>query len=527
MKNDNTPLSKRLLIWAIAALPLAWFIWQYRWLCDDAFISFRYSKNLAEGMGLRYNVADTAVEGYSNFLWVVWLAALKWLGASIPSAAQWSSALSAFVLLWLVTSSIVRNNKGALWQLLLAPLVLATLPPVAVWSTSGLATMPMVCCVFWVWDLLLGDTERCRWRAAALVSFAGVLMRADAILFLGIIHAGAFFSGILAGNDKLRLGAFKSSVVTLATFGSQTLFRYLYHGDWLPNTARVKTGMSAMTIERGWKYDVEFLLSYPAIITALLLVVFFPGRGARSQRMTAGAVVVGVLCYCVYIGGDFMAMGRMLIVVLPFIAVLLAGSLARLGALKGRALGTVLATGIVGFCLANSVLASQGKFLVPESLRAPFHFRWNSPVYVSEQTQWKHMVERSGDWVRLGKALKRYTKPGESLVIGTIGGVGFYSDLHIYDSFGLTYRTQENAEPMQKRRSPGHDRHIPIRHFLTKDPTYVGAELVPRENPGFMLLPHLRPDFEFAPLIQIGFFPLKGDKRLLRLARWGSGTQPK
>ena len=39
-----------------------------RWVNDDAFISFRYAKNLAQGMGLVYNAGER-VEGYTNFLW--------------------------------------------------------------------------------------------------------------------------------------------------------------------------------------------------------------------------------------------------------------------------------------------------------------------------------------------------------------------------------------------------------------------------------------------------------------------------
>ena len=40
---------------------------------EDAFISFRYSQNLADGHGLVFNVGER-VWGYSNFLWTVLLA---------------------------------------------------------------------------------------------------------------------------------------------------------------------------------------------------------------------------------------------------------------------------------------------------------------------------------------------------------------------------------------------------------------------------------------------------------------------
>ena len=48
---------------------LAWF------LTDDAFISFRYARNLLDGHGLVFNPGEY-VEGYSNFLWILELTAL-------------------------------------------------------------------------------------------------------------------------------------------------------------------------------------------------------------------------------------------------------------------------------------------------------------------------------------------------------------------------------------------------------------------------------------------------------------------
>lgn len=38
---------------------------------EDAFISFRYSRNLVEGHGLVFNIGEKPVEGYTNFLWVL------------------------------------------------------------------------------------------------------------------------------------------------------------------------------------------------------------------------------------------------------------------------------------------------------------------------------------------------------------------------------------------------------------------------------------------------------------------------
>jgi hypothetical protein len=48
-------------------------------LCDDAFISFRYARNLLAGHGLVFNRGEF-VEGYTNFLWTLEVAGLWRLG---------------------------------------------------------------------------------------------------------------------------------------------------------------------------------------------------------------------------------------------------------------------------------------------------------------------------------------------------------------------------------------------------------------------------------------------------------------
>lgn len=42
-------------------------------LFDDAMISMRYARNLAEGYGLVWNPGER-VEGYTNPLWTLWMA---------------------------------------------------------------------------------------------------------------------------------------------------------------------------------------------------------------------------------------------------------------------------------------------------------------------------------------------------------------------------------------------------------------------------------------------------------------------
>ena len=74
---------------ALAAAALVFGLWRAlgaAWLADDSFISFRYAEHLARGHGLVYNVGER-VEGYTNLLWTLLVAAALRLGIAPEASA--------------------------------------------------------------------------------------------------------------------------------------------------------------------------------------------------------------------------------------------------------------------------------------------------------------------------------------------------------------------------------------------------------------------------------------------------------
>ena len=68
VKNYNKYFIYIVLFFVIYCLFLSWsFLFQN---VDDAYISYRYGKNLMNGSGLVYNPGEY-VEGYTNFLWTI------------------------------------------------------------------------------------------------------------------------------------------------------------------------------------------------------------------------------------------------------------------------------------------------------------------------------------------------------------------------------------------------------------------------------------------------------------------------
>ena len=118
---------------------LAWLASVAWFLCDDAFISFRYVRNLVEGHGLVFNIGER-VEGYSNFLWVLELAALwKLFGLRPENAAPWLSVVCtagtlAATVWWAARLPGLRHRALVTWMALG---LLCTSATFAVWTSAG------------------------------------------------------------------------------------------------------------------------------------------------------------------------------------------------------------------------------------------------------------------------------------------------------------------------------------------------------------------------------------------------------
>ncbi|MBK7758077.1 MAG: hypothetical protein IPI35_17100 [Deltaproteobacteria bacterium] len=106
---------------------------------DDAFVSFRYVNNLLSGHGLVWNL-DERVEGYTNLLWVLLLAALGALTPfELPLLALGLNLVTFGLTLWSLARAEARISPAA-WALPLAPLLLAGQP--SAWSTPPRALRP-------------------------------------------------------------------------------------------------------------------------------------------------------------------------------------------------------------------------------------------------------------------------------------------------------------------------------------------------------------------------------------------------
>jgi len=183
-----------------------------------------------------------------------------------------------------------------------------------------------------------------------------------------------------------------------------------------------------------------------------------------------------VTSYCVLTGGDFMAMGRLVVPGLAFNAIIMAWLIEDVIDGLGRYRGLVVP--LTALVVAIGLLPGWDVHLAPESMRARYKFRHNSKFFSNEYEQWEFQKSHLIEWMALGRALAAHARPGDRLVRGPIGAAGYYSGLFIYDQCGLV-NTEVAARQVKGRlNSPGHDKCVPGPFFLKYQPEIIYAELI-------------------------------------------------
>ncbi len=117
-------------------------------LFDDAMISMRYARNLADGFGLVWNPGEGPVEGYSNFLWLLTAAVGIFLGLEPLQFTQAAGLVAQAVTLWaLFQIGRAAGRRG--WKATLAPLFLAGSISFLAYPMTGMETS-LFCCLLTV-----------------------------------------------------------------------------------------------------------------------------------------------------------------------------------------------------------------------------------------------------------------------------------------------------------------------------------------------------------------------------------------
>jgi hypothetical protein len=99
---------------------------------------------------------------------------------------------------------------------------------------------------------------------------------------------------------------------------------------------------------------------------------------------------------------------------------------------------------------------------------------------MTEYGRWENMLQNTKQFAVRGRALRAVLPRNASVVSRAIGALGYYSELYIYDQYGLVSREVALREiaPEALDQSPGHDKMVPPIFFLQYEPDVLFSRYV-------------------------------------------------
>ncbi|PIZ47224.1 hypothetical protein COY32_02010 [candidate division WWE3 bacterium CG_4_10_14_0_2_um_filter_41_14] len=223
----------------------------YRWIIDDAGITFAYSQSLAHGFGIVAQAGSPPVEGYSNFLWMIFQVPFIFLNIFDPVVTPKIIAGVLFIGLLVLLLSLFDKKPFGQRIVIFTGLWIAMNPSLLIWFNSGLENslygllfVSLIVTVYKKRDVVTPTSMILFGLIVSLLALTrpdGVIYAIIPPIFL-VTHSFLLKkpTGILPVLRKLTW-----YVISIAIFyGGYVLFRMVYFHDVLPNTYHVKGGPS-------------------------------------------------------------------------------------------------------------------------------------------------------------------------------------------------------------------------------------------------------------------------------------------
>ncbi len=421
----------------------------YSALFDDMMISMTYARNLAQGYGPVWNAGGERVEGFSNPLWVAFMAFIHLL----PIAENWTSlavqisgGIFFFASLLTLRRVAVQVSAGQGRVALLAVLLTAFYYPLSNWSLLGLEVSLLVWMVNLSMFLTLRTLESGRFsRSLYLLMGVATLVRVDAaVTYLTLWGLLVWFDRANRRRHLLEGGLF-----LLLFVGGQTLARKWYYGEWVPNTyilkveglplwARVRRGLQV-----AWNFVRGF---YPPLMLFPFTAFLF--RRDRKTLLVA-LVFLAQVAYSIYVGGDawehrgganrFVALGMPALFLLFSLAVWewydwIRKGLRKSGHAIARWAERLMPLGLAGFVALSMLLWNRmpGNYGVVSSLLNPsegelrFFFLLDRSIYVPGNER----------YTRDGLIIRQITQPTAKVAVIAAGNICYFSHRYCIDMLG-------------------------------------------------------------------------------------------
>lgn len=437
----------------VTAFMLTCLAWFFRFMQDDAYISFRYARNFSDGLGLVFNPGEP-VEGYTNFLWTLCMSVPIFFG---EDPALWSQFISIilyfFTLLFAYDCAVIliKKKRYAFWILPLLGLNYSFLS----YATGGMETQLQTCLTvitLWFCFRILGK-KNAGFLAPFVLSLCCAMLsmtRLDSTLFVcfELLFVSIFYFRKKPFGYLLKL--ILAVIPYSLAMAGWLYFKLDYYGDVLPNTYYAKAA-DISSVGVGADYVFSFFHSY--MFYPLLFVLIYNIRRifTKVEYLLSFLICISWVLY-LYSVGDFMEY-RFFIPFLPLFF-LLALSLLSEWMPDKRVWALILTV-----CFTASFLHyDRGERMLNE-------YRTESIAQLE-----KHLSEPGRQWIETGRLLQREFDghPGLIVACGPCGAIPFFSGYETVDMYGLNDAHIARFGRYIEESIPGHQRYCSMQYLLNR-----------------------------------------------------------
>ena len=405
---------------------------------DDAFITFRYSRNIVEGHGFVYNPGMRTL-GTTTPLFTVLMAGTGWLTGSdnypwfalIASAA--ADATSAILLALLVRRLTGHAVPGAILGVLWA-----VSPASVTFAVGGMETS--VAILWMVAAAYAYMVSRTGWMAffAAL----GVLTRVDALIWVGPLFAHQLIMAWRSGAGRGRTWLpWRSWAIFIGTVAPWYLFSAAYFGTLLSRSLSAKRvayvvddlqALVRLLQHIATPFFEQKTLGVPGIAIGIVLYPALAAAGTLYAVKRQPRLLPFLLYPWLYVA-VFSAMNPLIFrwyltpLLPPYFVAIVLGVWGVAGAVAEATRKPRLGLSVTGVLGALFMLLSLNAWVLH-----PDHGRDRPAPAMA----W-HKIELN--YRRMAETLRRDFGISETTVVaaGDIGAVGYFSRAHILDTVGL------------------------------------------------------------------------------------------
>lgn len=406
--------SRRYWLFGVILLGLIAFLtaafWDYTQ--DDVFITYAYSRNIAEGRGFVFNPGEH-VQGTTTPLYTLLMSGVYLLTHDLLHAGNLLSAI-LLALICGLAFLLTRDHLSAYGSFAIG-VILATSP--LIYVSFGMETLfycTLLMLALWRW-------ERGKPYEAILVAAALTWTRADGVVLGGTLWLVAAWDSWRDHQDapiisRLRQLPYSLGLVYATAIAPWYLFAWAYFDTPLPNTfgAKQSSFEGILFLKDGWNWWKTFYWdNNPLSIIAFFFIIIGAWRVLKIKALRPVALWAGFYLagYTVLNVAAFWYYTPLFIIC---VVLMMFG-----GAWVFEQAGQLNPNKLWRFGLAGILVGVSGMLAILKS------------------QDFAEPPPRTRTYVVLGKWVESNTPTNATLLVGDLGVMGYYAQRHTIDSPGL------------------------------------------------------------------------------------------